>query len=49
MPVLVEPGLETFSDFHGVGYHALDENGAWKLGLGEGIRAARLDVDLNRL
>ena len=47
--LLVESGLEIFSDFHGVVYHELDSSGAWKLGLAKELKAAGLDVDLNRL
>jgi len=41
--------VEILSDFSGVLWTALDEEGAWRLKLGKEIRAAGLDVDLNRL
>ena len=39
---------EILSDFSGVLWKPLDEEGAWRLELGKEIRAAGLDVDLNR-
>jgi len=47
--VLLEPGIEIPSDFHGVAYHELDTRGAWKLALAKELKAAGLDVDFNRL
>lgn len=47
--LLVEPGVEIFSDFHGVVHHELKQGGGWELGLAKELRAAGLDVDLNRL
>jgi predicted nucleotide-binding protein len=41
--------VEILSDFSGVLWTALDEEGAWRLKLGKEIRTAGLDVDLNRL
>jgi predicted nucleotide-binding protein len=47
--LLLEAGIEIFSDFHGVAYHELDAKGAWKLDLAKEVKAAGLEVDFNRL
>jgi predicted nucleotide-binding protein len=46
--VLHEPGVEIPSDFHGVVYVPLDDGGAWRLLLAKEMKAAGLDIDLNR-
>lgn len=45
---LVKDGVEIPSDFDGVVYVALDEDGAWRFGLAREMKAAGLDVDLNK-
>jgi predicted nucleotide-binding protein len=45
---LVKPGVEKPSDYDGVVYVDLDDRGAWKLLVAQEMRAAGLDVDLNR-
>jgi len=47
--VLYERGVEIPSDFHGVGYVELDPAGAWKTKLAQEMKAADLDVDMNRV
>ena len=47
-PIIVE-GVETPSDIHGVVYVPYDPNGAWRLTLAKEIRAAGIEVDLNRI
>ena len=47
--VLYEEGVELPSDMSGVLYTPLDAGGAWKLALARELRAANLDVDLNRV
>jgi len=42
-------GVELPSDFAGVAYVPLDRGGAWKVMLAREIKAAGLDVDLNKL
>ena len=46
--VLHEPGVEIPSDFHGVVYVPLDPGGAWRLLLAKEMKAAGLDIDLNK-
>jgi len=41
-------GVEVPSDYHGVLYVSLDERGAWKLNLARELKAAGIDVDLNK-
>jgi len=41
--------VKILSDFSGVLWIPLDEAGAWKLKLGQEMKAAELDVDLNKL
>jgi Predicted nucleotide-binding protein containing TIR -like domain len=47
--VLYESGVERPSDIDGLAYIALDEAGGWKLQLIREMRAAGMDIDLNRL
>lgn len=47
--VLMAEGLDMPSDFHGVGYVPIDQAGAWKLALAKEMRAAGLEIDLNKL
>jgi predicted nucleotide-binding protein len=47
-PLLVE-GVEQPSDFEGVVYVPYDDRGAWRFELAREIRAAGLDVDLNKI
>ena len=47
-PLLVE-GVETPSDYHGVGYIPLDKAEGWKLKLAKELKAADFDIDLNKL
>ncbi len=46
--VLFEEGVEEPSDMSGVAYAALDPAGGWKFDLAKDLRAAGIDVDLNR-
>ncbi len=46
--VLYEEGVEIPSDYHGVVYVPLDGAGAWQLRLAKEMKAAGLDIDLNR-
>ena len=46
---LVEDGVETPSDYDGVVYVPLDDNGAWQWRLAKELRAAEYDVDANGL
>jgi len=46
---LYKGDLELPSDISGVVWVPLDDGGAWKLAIGKEMRAAGLDVDLNRL
>lgn len=46
---LYEPGVELPSDYSGVLYEELDPRGTWKLHLARELRAAGIDVDLNRV
>ncbi len=41
--------VELPSDFEGVLWHPMDANGAWRIDLGREMRAAGLNVDLNKL
>ncbi len=41
--------FEIPSDYHGVIFTPYDKSGAWKLGLGKELKAAGIDVDLNKL
>jgi predicted nucleotide-binding protein len=47
--VLVEPGVEQPSDINGIVYIAVDEAGGWQFELLRELRAAGLEVDLNKL
>jgi predicted nucleotide-binding protein len=44
---LYEPGVEIPSDYSGVLYIPLDEQGAWRLSLAKEMKAAGLAVDMN--
>ena len=46
---LYEEGVEIPSDYSGVVFIPLDEAGAWRLVLGRELRAAGLEVDLNKI
>ena len=46
--VLYRPGVEIPSDYSGVLYQELDEKGAWRLELARELKAANLDVDMNK-
>ena len=46
--VLYKEGVEIPNDFSGVVYTPMDNAGAWKLGLAREMKAAGLDIDLNR-
>jgi len=46
---IYEAGVEIPSDFEGVLYIPLDEDGNWKLNLAKEIKAAGVPVDLNKL
>ncbi len=46
---LYRSGTELPSDIHGLAYVELDESGAWKYRLGEELRAAGYEIDMNRL
>ena len=47
--VLYEPDVEIPSDYTGVLYKKLDEGGAWRFELAKELRAAGIEVDVNRL
>lgn len=47
--VLYKSGVEVPSDYSGVLYHQMDEAGAWRFHLAREIKAAGVDVDLNRV
>ncbi|HEX4952068.1 MAG TPA: nucleotide-binding protein [Thermoanaerobaculia bacterium] len=47
--VLYTEGIELPSDYSGVEYVRFDREGAWKLRVARELRAAKLEVDLNRL
>ncbi len=42
------PGVEIPSDYSGVLYQELDDKGGWRLQLAKELRAAGLDVDMNK-
>lgn len=44
---LYRTGIEIPSDYHGVAYVPLDEQGAWRLALAREMKTAGLNVDLN--
>jgi len=46
--VLYKDGVEVPSDYSGVLYEELDHKGAWRLRLASEIKAAGIDVDLNK-
>ncbi len=46
---LVKGNVETPGDISGVVYSQMDAGGAWKMQLGKNMKAAGLDVDLNKL
>jgi predicted nucleotide-binding protein len=46
--VLCKSGVEVPSDYAGVLYHQLDDSGAWRFLLAREIKAAGIDVDLNK-
>lgn len=46
--VLYKSGVEVPSDYAGVLYHEMDDAGAWRFLLAREIKAAGIDVDLNR-
>lgn len=46
---LVKGTVETPGDISGVVYTAMDDNGAWKMKLCQNMKAAGLDVDMNRI
>lgn len=46
---LVERGVEIPGDISGILYIPYDENGAWQFSVAKEMKAAGLDVDLNRL
>ena len=46
--VLYKSGVEVPSDYSGVLYHQMDEAGAWRFYLAREIKAAGVDVDLNK-
>jgi len=46
---LYQKDVELPSDFHGVLYVPLDEAGAWKFLLAKELKAAGLDIDLNKV
>jgi predicted nucleotide-binding protein len=47
--VLYKKGVEIPSDYQGVLFIHMDDDGGWKLLLGREMKEAGLDVDLNRL
>ena len=46
--ILYEPGVELPSDLRGLLYIELDAQGAWKLTLAKELKAAGINVDLNK-
>jgi len=46
---LYTEGVELPSDYQGVLYTQLDDGGAWKLKLAKEMKAAGIDIDLNKL
>lgn len=47
--LLYEEGVELPSDVHGLAYIPIDQNGAWQMRLGQELRAAGIDADLNKI
>jgi len=45
---LYQEGVEIPSDYSGVLFVPLDARGAWRLGLARELKAAGLDIDLNK-
>ena len=45
---LYQPGVEIPSDYSGVLYQSLDDNGMWKIQLARELKAAGFPVDMNR-
>jgi len=46
--ILFRPGVEIPSDYSGVLYQELDDKGAWRLELARELKAAGLNVDMNK-
>ena len=46
---LLKGDVEIPSDYEGVVYKRMDSSGAWRFELAREIKAAGIDVDLNRL
>jgi predicted nucleotide-binding protein len=46
---LYEEGVEILSDYHGVLYIPFDVRGAWKVKLAHEIKAAGINIDLNKI
>ena len=46
--VLYKSGVEVPSDYAGVLYQQMDDGGAWRFHLAREIKAAGVDVDLNK-
>ena len=46
--VLYKSGVEVPSDYAGVLYHQMDDSGAWRFHLAREIKAAGIDLDLNK-
>jgi predicted nucleotide-binding protein len=44
---LYRAGVELPSDYHGVAYVVLDDQGAWKLAFAREMKASGINVDLN--
>lgn len=47
--VLYEEGVQLPSDIHGLAYIPIDQSGLWRVKLGQELRAAGFDADLNQL
>lgn len=47
--VLYKAGVELPSDYAGILYHQMDDSGAWRFHLAQEIKAAGIDVDLNKV
>lgn len=47
--VLYKSGVEVPSDYAGVLYHEIDSAGAWRFSLAREIKAAGVDIDLNKV
>jgi predicted nucleotide-binding protein len=45
---LYQPGVEIPSDYSGVLFVSLDAGGAWRLALARELKAAGLDIDMNK-